>query len=338
MKFDRTSNETDIAKYAKDLTKYLPRNFVTDASLDYTKFIQRGLDENKIVKMPNFPLLINEKGLYIKCSSRIIFQKYSSISIMPNSLKDYGIIRIFNVNNIIIYSPILIGERNKHIGNEGEWGMGIYILGSKNIQILNPTVSDCWGDGIYIGRGDNGTSKNVKIINGVIDNCRRNGISITDGENIEIRNPIISNIHGTMPMCGIDIEPNDNKSTINNIFLINPITFNNSNSGILIYLNALLGQVKKKVHIQIMNHFDNSSDIGFYLGGYNGQNNLAQPLSGSIDIIKPTWKNNRISISSENNFIIGPKVTFRNIKIQNSKGNLQKIKHELSHKKNILVE
>jgi hypothetical protein len=335
--FDWNSKEEKEALNAVDLTKYLPEDFVKNASKDYTEYIQKGLNENKIVKMPNFALLINEAGLIVKSGSRIIFQKKSSLVMKPNSLTHYGVIKISNVNDVIIYSPEIIGERDEHKGNEGEWGMGIFILGATNVQVIRPNIINCWGDGIYIGRGEKGGCRNVKIINAVIDNCRRNGISITDGENIEIKNPIISNTNGTLPMCGIDIEPNDNKATIDNIQVINPKTFNNSNAGILIYLYNLVGNVKRNVNIKIENHIDNNSDIGFELGGYNEENKTAKALSGSIEIINPAWKNNRRPISAGNNGM-GPKANFYNINIKNSEENIEKIKYNLSKRINIAVK
>jgi hypothetical protein len=287
--------------------------------------------------MPNFALLVNEKGINVKSGSRIIFQKESSLIMKPNSLEVYGIMNLFNVEDIRIYTPVLIGERNKHIGTKGEWGMGIFIQGAKNIQILNPKISDCWGDGICIEKGKDG-SKNIKITNAKIDNCRRNGISICDGYNIEIRNPLISNTQGTLPMCGIDIEPDNNNDTLNKIFITNPITFNNSCAGILIYLGHLSGVVKKNIGIRIENHLDNNSDIGLNLiAGYKKQNNNEQPFPGRIDIIKPKWENNRIPIAALNNKW-GPLVNFNNIKIENQKVNFQKIKQELSKIVNVSVK
>jgi len=327
----------ELAISAVDLTKYLPNNFVKDATVDYTECIQRGFDENKIVKMPNFQLLVNQKGLNVKSGSRIIFQKESSIVMKPNSLSNYGILKIFNVSDIKIYSPVIIGDRNTHIGDKGEWGMGLYILGAKNIQIINPIINNCWGDGIYIGKGNNGGCTNVKVVNGVIDYCRRNGISITDGDSIEIINPIISNTQGTLPMCGIDIEPNNNKALEDNIHILNPKTFNNSSAGIEIYLKYLFGQEKKNVDIKIYNHIDNGSDIGLSLGGCDDVNKLYQPLSGSIDIIKPQWKNNRVSISVDKN-TIGPKINFESMRIENTNENFERVRIDLLKKENVFVK
>jgi hypothetical protein len=337
IKSDLEVSKNDDKKHAVDITKYLPPDFVKDASKDYTIYIQKGLDENKIVRMPNFPLMINESGLKLKSGSRIIFQKESSLNMKPNSLESYSIVKLSNVNDVKIYSPFIIGERDKHTGNKGEWGMGINILSSTNIQIICPKIYNCWGDGIYVGRGENGPSKKVKIINAEIDNCRRNGISITDGEYIEISNSKISNTNGTLPMCGIDIEPNDNNAIIDNIKILNPLTFNNSNAGISLYLNQLPGKLKKNVNIRIENHIDDSSDLGIIIDGFNERKETIQQLGGSIDIINPEWKNNRYPVYAGTNLSMGPKINLKNHKIENSKVDPQKIREELSHKKNLFI-
>lgn len=331
---NQKTTEDKVFKNAIDLTKYLPTGFVEDATIDYTTYLQKGLNENSIVKIPNFPLLVNENGLNLRSGSRIQFQKYSSLKIMPNSLTYYGILRLFNVNDIIINSPVIVGERNEHIGTKGEWGMGLEILSSKNIQIFNPNVSGCWGDGIYIGGLKDGSSKNIKIIGGVIDNCRRNGISITDGVNIEIRNIIISNTQGTPPMSGIDIEPNNNKENADSIFILNPITFNNNNAGIEIDLNMNNGNVKNNFrivnnNIRIENHMDDNSDIGLLFDRYRENSDIKTISLGTIEIINSAFLNNRNAIFfGDNNFKRGPMISLKNIKINNQKDNLKMIKSE----------
>jgi len=333
------NNTNKIVRSAIDLTKCLPANYVKDASIDYTDYIQKYFDANRIVRMPNFPLLINEKGLKIKSGARIYFQNKSSLIMKSNSMANYGIISINNANNVIIYSPVVVGDRNKHIGNKGEWGMGIYILGSKNIHILHPNISNCWGDGIYIGRSGSESSDNIEIIKGVINNCRRNGISITDGKNIKIQNSIISNTNGTSPMCGIDIEPNDNKATIDSINILNLTTFNNANAGVLIVLNSILGQQEKKIRIKIENHIDDSSNVGLCLGGYNIQNSKFKSLSGSIVINNSFWKNNRLPILNYDNTKMGPQIIFSKIRLtNNSEVKQQNIKLQLSKRGNVLFK
>jgi len=300
-----------------DLTKVLPEGFKVDGSVDYTSYIQKGIDENKNVIMPNFPILINEKGIYPKSNSTIHFNKKSVIIMKPNSLENYAIIMISNVHNVILESPVIIGERNQHKGSKGEWGMGIQITASKNIRINSPKISNCWGDGIYIGGDEANTCENIKILNTKIDSCRRNGISITDGKNIQIISPLISNTQGTSPMSGIDIEPNNKDATIENITISNPTTLNNKQAGIAIVLIALPSEKSKNVSIKIANHIDKQSNIALWLVGARTDDPKKLELSGSILISNPKWYDNKHTIISEK-FDLGPKTIFTNIKIFNN--------------------
>lgn len=331
-----------------DLTKLLPQGFVTDGSKDYTKFIQKGIDENTNVLIPNFPILINEKGLIAKSNSQIVFQKNSRLLMKPNSLENYAILKIYNVSNVVISSPVIIGERNQHKGNKGEWGFGLQITAAKNIKIISPMISNCWGDGIYIGGDELNTCDSIIIINANINSCRRNGISITDGKNIQIIKPIISNTNGTSPMAGIDIEPNTDNATIDNILISNPITINNARAGILIALNNLPSKSVKYVRIKIENHIDKQSFIAFWMTsvGIRGDFTNKVSLSGSIEVNNPKWYNNKQTLESE---IIdfGPKTTFKNIQIYKDEMSTKnklfpqevvKVKKEQSRNKNISIE
>lgn len=329
-----------LSKESIDITSYLPNNYSKDGKTDYTSYIQKGINENKIVKMPDFPILINEKGIHVNSGSRILFQKKSSLRMNPTASGNYGLLKIDDVSDVVIYAPVLIGDRKKHLGDKGEWGMGIYILGGKNITIYNPRILDCWGDGIYIGAGKSGSSKKIKIVDGYIDNSRRNGISITDGSDIEIRRIIISNSNGTRPMSGIDIEPNHSKAVINNIHIINPITFNNKAMGITLYMEELLGIDRKNVNIKIESHIDNGSDVGLFLGDFKTKKESKTKLNliGNLEIINPYWINNREPIVGGDIYKMGPTIKLKNIKIQHSSKRVDRIKREYSKKENVLVE
>jgi len=329
-----------------DLTKVLPDGFVKDGSVDYTAYIQKGMDENTNVLMPNFPLLINEKGISVKSNCNIIFKPHSSLLMKPNSLTYYVVLKVFNASNVTIESPVIVGERNQHIGNKGEWGMGLQITASKNIKINSPTISDCWGDGIYIGGDEKNTCDNIKIINAKIDNCRRNGISITDGINIQIIKPVISNMNGALPMSGIDIEPNNNKATIDNILISNPITISNESCGIIISLQQLPTETAKTVRIKIENHIDNQSKIAIYLSSFRGNYENKIALSGLIEVNNPKWYNNTKPLLIEN-YNPGPMTKFKNVNIfkdglnsinKPSREKLQELINEQSKHKNITIE
>lgn len=281
-----TSSEIEEIRSAKfrngtDLTLFLPKGFKTDGSIDYTANLQRGIDRNSIVILPNFPVLINNIGLRLKSNSKILFQKNSLLIVKANNKEFYSALNIENVSNVEIYFAKLKGERYEHLGRSGEWGMGIYIIHSKNIKLYKSNISQFWGDGIYIGRNQGKSSQNIQIIGSILDNNRRNGISIISGSNILIKNTILSNTNGTSPEYGIDIEPNGHGDNIQDIILDRVVSYNNK-GGILLALDNLQGGNEKLVSVSINNFFDYYSEngIGFYFD--RGYQKYAFPLGGKI--------------------------------------------------------
>lgn len=253
----------------------LPKSYSKAGNVDYTKIIQAVLNEYDFVVFPDFPVLINDNGLYLKSNSKIYFQKNSKIITTPSiaekkdleNIKNwYDIIRVYNKKNIEIFGANIVGDRKQHKGNKGEWGAGIAIKNSENIKIYNAKISNTWGDGIFVGSEDGGISKNIYIYNSIIDEARRNGISITSGLNVYVDSTLISNTHGTDPSCGIDIEPSWYKDIIENINLTNIYTYNNANTGIAINTNAFSSNerdYKKYISIRILRHKDYQSNVSF---------------------------------------------------------------------------
>lgn len=130
----------------------------------------------------------------------------ATIKAIPNSSDHYEIIMVKNKKHVRIYDGIIIGDRYDHLTATGEWGMGIYCYGSEDVIISGCYIERCWGDGIYIGE----VCSNINVLNNTIDDCRRQGISITQADNVNISRNLITNINGTAPQGGIDIEPNQN--------------------------------------------------------------------------------------------------------------------------------
>lgn len=295
VRVDVSSYELGVIKLKQSVTindavNFLPRNYVVDGSIDYTSYIQEAINQSDVVFLPDFPVLINDTGLILRSDMKLIFKDKSELFLKPNNKPRYNIISLIDINNVLIYKPKIKGDRNTHLGKNGEWGMGIYIIGSSNITIVDANISNCWGDGIYIGGSSKNSSNLIKLINPVIDNARRNGISITSGTNIQILSPIVSNTNGTLPMFGIDIEPNNSNDLINHIDISNPVTFNNKGGGILIGLNKMIKEKTKDVNISILNHYDEGSEIGFRMGGISNSQNV--PVTGKIIYKEPTWVNN----------------------------------------------
>lgn len=316
-----------IPTNAIDLTKLLPKGFKKDGSVDYTDYLQNGIDQYDVILMPNFPILINDKGLKLRSNTSIYFNSGSKL-IMKASNKGtdsntdvYQMLLLDKVNNVNIYNATLVGDRRGHIGTKGEWGHGINIQSSKNIKVSNANISNCWGDGLYIGRnkrakysnGDYIPSANVLVENSIIDNNRRNGISLTCGIDITIKNSLLSNQNGTLPMSGLDIEPNVPSDAINNINLDNVTTFHNAQDGLLLVLTKLSSRMKiNNCNITISNHIDDSSYAAMRIGSGFPRGNKA--LSGSINVSNSTWINS-YGLRFRQGYEQLPNTKFNNIKL-----------------------
>ncbi|WP_295676738.1 right-handed parallel beta-helix repeat-containing protein [uncultured Mucilaginibacter sp.] len=333
-----------LSSRAYDLINSLPPNYVKDGSVDYTEQLQKAINANNIVMFPNFPVLVNHLGLSLISNSTIIFRKYSKLVLQANGLPAYQILRIYNATNVNLYFPVVQGDRDLHSGN-GQWGMGISISGSTKILVVNPKVSKCWGDGIYLGRQNDAVDRNITIFYAELDNNRRNGLSITCADGVHLIRPIISNTAGQMPMSGIDIEPNTNADVIKNIRIDNAFTFNSAMHGIVVSLHGLRGDAPQQVSISINNHVDEGSAIGFGLAINLADKNNGPPLTGQINVLNPLWKNSKkkgFQVYKAPNNVSMIDVKFKNTSIfkNNNTDNdgISDMKTQLNYDRRIFVE
>ena len=273
------------------LEKFLPKGFVRDGSEDYTGIIQQVLLNHRNIIFPGFPLLINDNGISIPSNTNIIFLKGSKLKLQPSYKSGYSILHISNASNITIYNPVIVGDRYKHLSKSGEWGMGIGIYGSDNISIINPQIYNCWGDGIYIGVAENKNCRNISVTNGILKFNRRNGISIIGVKGLKLEDCYIGNSDGTLPMCGIDIEPNAPKNEIKDIVFRNIITKDNPGSGIQVDVGNLMGKEHKKIKISIYDHTDVGSGVGMKVMSRVSRENFT--IQGELQVINPKWYKNK---------------------------------------------
>ncbi len=304
---------------------YLPKGFVKDATIDYTNELQKVINAYDSITMPNFPLLINDKGIEIPSNKAIIFQSKSKLKLKPSNKTTYAVFLIKRAKNVRIYNPILIGDRNKHIGTKGEWGMGIHIEGSNNVKITGGNISNFWGDGIYITRNGTLNSKNIIINQVVIQNNRRNGISVISGDNIVIQNSSFINNTGTNPMAGIDIEPNTPQDSLGYIKIKNIKTTQNR-IGIQVSMMHFPSEKKQKFKLDIedVNSYKDQHGLlvrDFYRISKYGKK--AIPLNGVVNYknitIKESVQEPIKYFNSKEGYEYGPKYHFSNIEIKRDK-------------------
>lgn len=301
--------------------EYLPKNYVTDGSSDYTEYIQQAIDENLKIKLPNFPIKINENGLLLKSNTELFFDKKSKLILLPNDKTHYGMLTLKKVKNIIVYNPHLEGDRDEHLSKEGQWGMGIRIHDSQHIKVYNSNIYNMWGDGIYITSYSNTNKSNDILIKyGLINNVRRNGISIISGQNIIIDSIQIANTNGHKPASGIDIEPNTKNDVLKNINIKNVFTYNNELDGITMGLNNLINsEIKNEIGVSIDSHKDIGSRLGLNIHKLKNIKDADYQLEGVIKIENAVWLNtkskNTIMIRPETELL--PNIQLKNIKTNN---------------------
>lgn len=222
------------------------------------------------VVLPKGTYLINSlKSVVLKDNITLEFKDGAILQSLPNGEERYEIVKIMDVKNVALIGDVrIIGERNEHLGTTGEWGFGISIIGSENITIENAYISDCWGDGIYIGSSEKKNySKYVEITNPTLENNRRQGISVISVKGLKITDPTINNTNGTAPQSGIDIEPNFSTEYLKDIKIENLNTSNNQGYGLQIYLLNYKGS-ENPVNIEI--GIPKSLPDGIYVGEYEG--------------------------------------------------------------------
>ena len=132
----------------------------------------------------------------------------------------YALVRVYGANAVSITGGNIVGDRSIHLGQGGEWGFGVDVRGSRDVTVTNLSVSDCWGDGVYIGEGinDKAPCSDITLDHVVSTNNRRQGLSIVACRGAKVLDSIFTHTHGTAPEAGIDLEP-DGAEAVTNILV-----------------------------------------------------------------------------------------------------------------------
>lgn len=210
-------------------------NYVTfhkkAGSLDDTKDIRNlifglNLEQYDGVYIPAGVYWIDaELSILMRSNMKLIMSPSALIMAIPNRNSNYHIILAFDCNNITISGGQIIGERNEHGAAKGEWGHGISIYDCKDVYISDVDISQCWGDGIYLGSYHEeqvkATSSHITITNCNVHNNRRNNLSITAADYVKIDKCQFNYAKGTDPQFGIDIETNNVQNPCEHITISN---------------------------------------------------------------------------------------------------------------------
>lgn len=257
----------------KVYTKQL--GIVGDGLTDETTLLQTFFNIDSDFYYVNNENILIDGNISINSNSIIEFTENSKITRKATSATSYFMFNIVNKHDIKIINAHLVGDRDTHTGADGEWGHGINICYSYNIEVTDSIIEKTWGDGIYIGTSfveskvedtANILCKNCKILN-----CSRNGISVCAGKDIRIINCHASGINRIAPKSGIDIEveyPDGTSENLENVYILN---FNSDNCDLGLQTHITQGTGK---NIIIENHHSDQDNYGYVCTLLNYQSNV----------------------------------------------------------------
>lgn len=192
-------------------------NGITDDTEGIQKAID-SLDENvRILHFPSGTYLVSED---IILKSGIVLRGDGVDSVIQRTGTDadrYNVLKLENGGRVTIENLFIKGDRSYgHEGTSGEWGMCIGLYGCSDVRINNCTLTEGWGDGVYVGASEDGGCYNISIDGCVIDSNRRNGVSVIECDGFRMVHSKLLNSDGTAPKAGIDFEPNSADQMVKN--------------------------------------------------------------------------------------------------------------------------
>lgn len=183
-----------------------------------------------------------EASIKLKSNMKLVLSQNAVLKAINNSSRNYNIICVDNISNVTISGGQIQGERYGHGSSGGEWGMGIGVYDGRNITISDVKISDCWGDGIYLGsRNENNTKagcREITISDCNLINNRRNNLSIVCADDVTINGCAFRDANGTAPQYGIDIETNNSSNPCERIEILNSVFEGNASAAMGIVTNA----------------------------------------------------------------------------------------------------
>lgn len=151
------------------------------------------------------------KSINLRSHTRLKMDPLAQLVAIPNNQTRSYVIKAWRVNNVEVVGGKIVGERARHIGTSGEWGMGLDIRASSKVFAHDLKISSCWGDGVYIGAigpaGSAVPSSDITLNHVTSSGNRRQGLSVGPVQRVYVLNSAFLNTSGTMPQSGIDIEP-----------------------------------------------------------------------------------------------------------------------------------
>ena len=180
-------------------------------------------------------------AIVMKSNVRLIFTNNAQVTLEANEFIGYQIIHCDDISNFSIINAHLTGDKDTHTASpsSGEWGHCIRLDGCTDFLIEGGTLEKGWGDGIYVGAGDQGYCHKGRIVEVDCDDNRRQGMSIISADDLKVTDSRFTNTSGTAPEAGIDIEPNGSTERLREVRIIDCHFEGNNSAGVLMFLRPL---------------------------------------------------------------------------------------------------
>jgi polygalacturonase len=216
---------------------------VHDDSAAFQRAIDALPDDGGTVEVPAGTYLIDPtRRTSLRSRMHLQLAPDAQLKAKPNAEQRAYVLMAALVSDVEISGGRILGDRDAHLGSTGEWGHGIALYGASRVTVRDIHVSRCWGDGIGIGGKRPGGKKKLApvpsqdiVLSGVTcTGNRRQGLTIGHSRDVRVHDCEFSDTAGTLPQCGIDIEP-DAPGTAVRAHIENCVVRGNRGSGIQIY-------------------------------------------------------------------------------------------------------
>lgn len=185
-----------------------------DGATDDTRALQDAIDAlpagGTLTLGPGNYVIDPERSLRLRSRTRLSMSPRTRLIARANAAPRAYVLLIEGVYDVQVDGGRIVGDRDHHLSSAGEWGHGIMVRGAEQVLLRDLHITKCWGDGISVG-GISGTrmvpSRDIRIEDVVCTGNRRQGLTIGRSRNVRVLRSHFLATRGTLPGCGIDIEP-----------------------------------------------------------------------------------------------------------------------------------
>ena len=196
-----------------------------------------------------------------------------------------------------------------------EWRHAISLAHAKNILIEDLSLIESGGDGVYVGASYLGPCRDITLRRVISDGNNRQGISVISVDGLLVEDCVFKNTAGTMPMAGIDFEPNSPKEMLKRVVLRNSFFDSNKSDGICFYL-VQLDATTEPLDVLIENCVTrNNGANGFAFTTKTGGEETQ--VKGKVAVKNCRFEGDNIGMLIQAKSIHGCDLVFDNVKLVN---------------------